>query len=146
MSESKRIMLGKKYEYDWYFYHNALFIMTASAAMKWIEETTIDGISIKDRWLVPHTDINTGTVYVGHTICNSPECMSWNSIINADVKQSHDYHCVGTVKFGNKDTIIFSMKTPKLIARGIKWLIENVWEKKCSYYRANHAFLPFGVK
>ena len=43
------------------------------------------------------------------------------------MKRSHDYHCVVTNKLGNKDTRKFSMKIPKLIARGIKRLLENEW-------------------
>ena len=58
--------------------------------------------------------------------------MPWDNSLNADVKRSYDYHCMVTAKLGDKYTRKFSMKTPKLIAREIKRLIENEWDKGVS--------------
>ena len=55
--------------------------------------------------------------------------MPWDNSLNVDVKRSHDYHYFVTAKLGDKDSRIFLMKTPKLIARGIKRLIEHEWYK-----------------
>ena len=55
--------------------------------------------------------------------------MSWDNSRNTNVKRSHDLHCIVTNKLGDKDTRSFSMKTYKLIARGIQLLLENEWEE-----------------
>ena len=41
-------MRGTIHENDWYFYHDALSLMTATSMMKWMEDTTIDGVIFKD--------------------------------------------------------------------------------------------------
>ena len=56
--------------------------------MKWMVETMIDGVSVKDRCLVPQNEVNTGTVYAGHPVDNLPEFMPWDNSINADVKMT----------------------------------------------------------
>ena len=99
--------------------------MTASATMKRIEETTIDRLSIKDRWLVPHNGVNIGTLYVTRPVGNVPEFMPRNDSLSSDVKRSHDYHCAVAAKLGDTDARKFSLKTPKLIASRIKRVIEN---------------------
>ena len=55
--------------------------------------------------------------------------MPWDNSLNSNAKLLHDYHYVITAKLGDKDTSKYSMKTPKLIARGMKRLIENDWDE-----------------
>ena len=80
---------------------------------------------MKDRWLVLQNEVNAGTVYAGRPVGNSPEFMPWFNSLNANVKRSHSYHYVVIDKLGNTDTRMFSMKTPRLIARGMTYLLEN---------------------
>ena len=73
----------------------------------------IDGVSVKERWLVPQNGVNAGIVYVGWPVGNSPEFMPWDNSLNSDVKRTNDYHCGVTNKLGDKDMRKFSMKTHK---------------------------------
>ena len=65
ISESQHVMFGTVPDKDWYFYHDTLSLMTATSTMKLMTETMIDGVSVKDRWLVPQNEVNAGTVYGG---------------------------------------------------------------------------------
>ena len=53
-------MLGTVHKKYWYFYHDALFLIIAAATMKWMVETMIDGLSVKDIWLVSQNEANAG--------------------------------------------------------------------------------------
>ena len=97
--------------------------------MKWMVDTVIDGVSVKDRWLIPQNEVNVGIVYAGCPVGNSPEFIPCYNSLNADVTRSHGYHCVLINKLGGKGTLKFSMKSPELIVRGIKRLLENEWKE-----------------
>ena len=125
ISESQRIMLSTVHEKEQYFYHYSLPLVTITSIMKWVVETVIDGVSVKDIQLVPQNELNAGTIYTGRPVGNSPEFIPQDNILNAEVKWLHYYHCVVTNKFDDKDTRKLSMETPKLIARGIIFLLEN---------------------
>ena len=86
--------------------------MTFTATTDWMVDTIIDGVSVKDRWIVPHNILNEGTVYAGQLVGNSQECMPWDNSLNVDVKWLRDYHYVVINKLGSKDTRKFSMRTP----------------------------------
>ena len=55
--------------------------------------------------------------------------MAWDNSLSTGAKRSHDYHYVVTKNLGDKDTPKISMKTPKLMARSIAYLLENEWEE-----------------
>ena len=120
MYQTKRMMVGTTHQDDWFFYHDALSLMISKGTMDWMEKTVIDGVSIKDRWLVPQNGVNGGTVYEGRPVGNSPEFMPLDNSLNADIKRSHDYHCAVTWHCATGDRRKFSMSTPRLIARGIR--------------------------
>ena len=92
------------------------------------EKTVINGKSAKQRWLVPQNDINGGTRYVRCPIGNFLEFVPWKNFLNADIKRSHDYHCINTAHLKENNIQKFSMKTPQIISRGIARLFENKWE------------------
>ena len=54
------------------------------------------------------------TIYEGRP--NSPEFMPLDNSLNADLKLSHDRHCVLTRRLPKNDPRKFSMSTPKLIS------------------------------
>ena len=51
MSETKYLMKFTIHEYD-YIYHDAFSLMISKGTTDWMEQTVIDGFSIKGRWLV----------------------------------------------------------------------------------------------
>ena len=89
-----------------------------------MEDTTIDGKSIKECWLVPQKGVNKGTSYEGRLVGNSPEIMPLYNSLNANIKRSCDTHCALTAKLHIKDPRKFSMIIPKLILCGMHRLIE----------------------
>ena len=125
LDECKRVMHGTIHEDDWYFYHDALSLMTASTTLNWMDSETFNGVSIRKKWLVPQKGLNKGTPYEGRPVGNSPEFMPLDNSLNADIKRAHDLHCIITSKLHIKDPRKFSMRTPKLISRGILRLVES---------------------
>ena len=124
MTESARVMTGTKHESDWYFYHDALNLMTAKETRRWMEGREINGSNCAKKWLVPINGCNGGTKYENRMVGNSPEFMPMDMSLNWDVKSSHNFHCAITSDLDEEDERKFSMKTPKMIARGIKRLFE----------------------
>ena len=86
------MMVGTKHKKDWYFYHDALTLMTSEKTISWMSKK-IDGVTVQKRWLTPQFDLNKGTVYFGRPVGNSPEFMPLDNLLNADITRSHDYHC-----------------------------------------------------
>ena len=113
ITESSRIMRGTAHEDDWYFYHDALALMTANATMEWMEKTMVDGRSMKSRWLVPQNGVNARTVYEGRPVGNSPEFMPLDNSLNNNIKASLNRHCCVTSHLPRDDKRRFSNSTPK---------------------------------
>ena len=61
MTESARVMADTVHSKDWYFYHDALSLMTANQTRQWMKETSIGGENRMDKWLVPIFGCNTNT-------------------------------------------------------------------------------------
>ena len=89
-----------------------------------MNESEIDGVIIKKRWLVPQLGLNAGTVYQGRPVGNSPEFMPLDNSLNADITRSHDFHCRATASLHKDDPRRFSMATPKTISQGIHRLFQ----------------------
>ena len=92
----------------------------------WIEETSVDSVTIKKQWLVPQEGINKGRKYECRPVGNFPEFNPLDNSLNTDIKRSHDRHCILTTKLHIKDPRKFSMQTLRLISRGIHRLFECV--------------------
>ena len=124
MAESKRLMKNIVHENNWYFYHDVLSLMTADQSVKWMEETEIDGVKIKKRWLTPQLELNQGTVYFGRPVGNSPEFMPLDNSLNADIMRSFEYHCSSTSILPKLDPRRFGMETPKKVSECIHRLFD----------------------
>ena len=86
-AESKRVMKGTYHEDDWFFYHDALSLMTAKCTIKWMQK--------KDylrRWLLPVNQLGANDKdlksYLGRPVGNSPEMMPWDCSRNKDLKDA----------------------------------------------------------
>jgi hypothetical protein len=93
---------------DWYFYHDALSLMTARESIAWMKEQ-----GYHDRWLLPLCDANEGTTFAGRPIGNSPEMMPLDSSLNKDVDDGVHRHISFTNHLDEDDPRKFSMATPK---------------------------------
>ena len=63
IKESQKIMNGTMYEKNWYFYHDALSLMTANQAREWMEKQKHGNKTYLERWLLPFNGMNRGTQY-----------------------------------------------------------------------------------
>ena len=125
MEESARVMAGTKHENDWYFYHDALSLMTAKQTREWMRNNDIDGKNCMDKWLVPMMGCNQNTPFEHRSVGNSPVFMPLDMSLNQDLKINHDFHCAVTAHLPIDDERKFSNSTPKLISRGVKRLVEG---------------------
>ena len=117
--KSESVMKRTKYENDWFFYHDALSLMTAKTTITWMKEQ-----GYYKRWVLP-LGINKGTPFFGRPIGNSPEMMPMDSSLNKDVDDEVWYHVSLTTTLSEENPLKFSMSTPKRGASAYK----RVWEQ-----------------
>ena len=122
--ESKRMIEGTKHHNDWFFYHDALSLMTSGTSRTWMRNTVFDGKIIMERWLVPQNQLNAGTIFCGRPVGNSPGFMPLNNSLNQDMLICHRYYCAVTDHLPDDDARRFSLRTLCLIARRIKRIME----------------------
>ena len=60
IAESARVMEGTSHAGDFFFYHDALSLMTAKGTRKWMSKKVF-----MKKWLVPQNVVNGGTRYEG---------------------------------------------------------------------------------
>ena len=125
MEESARVMADTRHSDDWYFYHDALSLMTAKGTRDWMKETSIGGKNCMSKWLVPMLGCNEGTQFENRSVGNSPEFMPLDNSLNNDVKIQHNFHCALTSHLALTDDRKFSNRTPKSISQGIRRLVEG---------------------
>jgi hypothetical protein len=123
--ESQTLMEGTTHQDSWFFYHDALSLMTNKTTKDWMRQTMFRGKSIFSRWLVPQNNLQINTTYHERPVGNSPEFMPLDNSLNHDLKSSHLHHCAVTAHLPNNDLRKHSMSTPKLIERGILRIWNN---------------------
>jgi len=107
-NESKKQFIGTEHEDDWYFYHNALSLMTAKDTVKWMKE-----MGYYEHWLLPTEDVNKDTRYANHPVGNSPEFMPMDCHLNKDLDDDVRRHVALTYSLPIEDIRKFSIDTPK---------------------------------
>ena len=122
--ESQSIMNGTIYEKNWFFYHDALSLMTANQSRDWMSKQKHGNKTYLERWLLPFNGMNKGTQYKFMPVGNSPEFNPLDNSLNRDLQVSHDYHCAVTAHLEDDDERKFSKKTPRFISKGIK----RIWD------------------
>jgi hypothetical protein len=109
--ETEKVMKGTKHEEDWYFYHDALALMTAKDTTDWMKEK-----GYYRRWLLPVNGLSKDNQdlkkFWDRPIGNSPEMMPWDCSLNRDVNIGADRHIVATVDLDETDPKKFSLSTP----------------------------------
>ena len=105
---SKEVFRGTKHEDNWYFYHDALSLMTADECKEYMQRQ-----GILKHWILPQFGINEGTVYNMRPVGNSPEMMPLDSNLNKDIHEAAHSHCVYTADLPDTDPRKFSLNTPK---------------------------------
>ena len=87
--ESKRIMEGTIHENDWYFYHDALSLMTSAESIEWMKKE-----GIYKHWLLPCNGLNEGTDYSDKPTGNSPEFMPLDCSLFQDIYLALSRHMI----------------------------------------------------
>mmetsp|Transcript_15157 Transcript_15157/g.25127 ORF Transcript_15157/g.25127 Transcript_15157/m.25127 type:complete len:238 (+) Transcript_15157:240-953(+) len=109
--ESARIFKGTTHEHDWYFYHDALSLMTAKESVAWMKYK-----GYYERWILPECgllmDQKELKRYIGRPTGDTPEIMNWDSTLNKDVHESVKQHVHATITLDKDDPRKFSLATP----------------------------------
>jgi len=104
---SKKIFEGTDNEDNWYFYHDALTVMTAADTRAWMEEK-----GYLKHWLLPQLGLLKGTRYEHKLPGDSPELMPMDSTLNKDIDDSAKRHVAVTRHITDKnDHRKFSLAT-----------------------------------
>lgn len=124
VEECNRIMTGTKHVNDWYFYHDALSLLTSKDSKEYMTNKTAYGKSAIDRWLLLYNDLNKGTPYHGRPVGNLPEFMPLDNLLNYNLQLSHKHHCAVTAHLEDTNPRKHSLSTLKRIFNGVK----KIWE------------------
>ena len=116
--KTKECFKDTEYKNDFFFYHDALSLMTANDTMEWMREK-----DIVKHWFLPMLDSNAGTCYAGRPVGNSPEMMPLDASLNKDVDDAVHSHIVFKNVLDADDPRKFSMSTP---SRG-SFAYRRVW-------------------
>ncbi len=84
VAESQRVMLGTYHEDDWFFYHDALSLMTATSTIKWMRKK--DYLRL---WLLPVNQLSADFKYLNsyfrRPFGHSPDMMPCYCSLNKDL-------------------------------------------------------------
>jgi hypothetical protein len=106
-THTKACFAGTQYADNFYFYHDALSLMTAAETVTWMKEQ-----GIHKHWLLPELELNKGTWYEGRPVGNSPELMPLDASLNKDVDDAVHRHIGWTNTLAEEHPEKFSMATP----------------------------------
>ena len=105
---TKKEFFGTMYKNDFYFYHNALTLMTSRSCKEYITRT-----GITNHWVLLQRDNNKQTKFFNRPIGNSPEVMPIVRNLNKDLHEGANWLCCLTNRLDNTDLTKFSKTTPK---------------------------------
>lgn len=112
VSESKRIFADTTHANHFFFYHDALSLMTARSCREWMHKKGYDCL-----WILPEYDLYSGDLslkpYRGRPAGNNPELQSLDSNLNEDTHKSIDMHVRITEMLDSDNKRKFSIATPK---------------------------------
>jgi len=120
--ETKKMMAGTKHEDDWFFYHDALSLMTCAGTVEWMKEQEDN---LYERWLTPmHFGKEFGR-FANRPPGNSPEMMPWDNSLNKDLKDAVLFHVCLTYSLHEDDNKKFSLSTPGRTTKAFKRILEG---------------------
>ena len=125
VTKTKKAFIGTAHENDWYFYHDALSLMTAEQCKQWMKDN-----DIYKHWILPSDDLYDGypdlkKKYGGNPIGNTPEIMPWDLRLNNDVHQSHDDHIQLTSDLPEDHPLKFSGSTAQRMSSSYCRLLDR---------------------
>ena len=123
---------GTDFEDSWYFYHDALSVMTSASNIEWMKE-----MGYYDRWFLPKLDILHGTIYHSSIPGDYPELMPLDNSINNNYDQSALRHVTVTLDCQwnklVKDMRKFSLCTPEEGMLFLNVHFNDTWSLECTW-------------
>jgi hypothetical protein len=122
--ESELLFRGTPNENDWWFWHDALSLMTAKETVLWMKEN-----GYYSRWLLPELDLyqdypEVKRRYDGRPIGDTPEGMPLDNNLNQDLHTDVERQVAATLMLGEDDERKFSTSTPNRLTDAYL----RVWE------------------
>ena len=112
VDESKAMFKGTDHENNWFFYHDALSMMTSADTIVWMRRE-----GYLKHWILPQHGLLDGTRYENKLPGDSPELMPMDSTLNKDIDDCGKRHVAVTCHLewnkDYKDQRKFSLATPK---------------------------------
>lgn len=106
--ESRKAFIGTLYENNWFFFHDALSLMTCTSTVEWMKE-----MGYYKHWILPVMGCNEHHSPYNKFPCgNSPECCCLDCHLNRDFKACVMKHIALTVHLPESDPRKFSFSTP----------------------------------
>jgi len=104
---------GLQYADDWYFYHDALSLMTSNETKDWMEKK-----GWLKHWILPHHKLNHHIKHyrIPRPIGCNPGAMPWDASLNKDHDDIVLRHVAATLMLALGDPRKFSLSTPRLCA------------------------------
>lgn len=108
----------------WFFYHDALSLMTSQETRDWMERK-----QWLKCWILPHHHLNTHICYYSsiRPIGNNMRGVCWDQSLNKDHDDIVLRHVAATALLANDDPRKFSSATPKLCADAYR----RIYEANC---------------
>jgi hypothetical protein len=119
-------MHGTIHQDDWLVYHDALSLMIAKRAVKWMPNTTTpDEKKYIDHWILPELGCNDDIPrFGGRPIRDLPESMPLDITLNNDSKIFPTIHVIDMVSLNEDDKRKFSLSTSKRCSEAIR----RIWD------------------
>jgi hypothetical protein len=119
---SKEHFAGTVYENNWYFYHDALSLMTADETKHWM---TTKGYY--KHWILPENGLNRHIAYYKKVqpVGNNPGAMPWDNSLNKDCDDLAMRHVAATSLLDKDDPKKFSLATPNQVSSTYQRLFNN---------------------
>jgi hypothetical protein len=110
------------YEINWYFYHDALSLMTATETVKWMKSK-----GYYKHWILPQHELNKKLKYYSRVqpVGNNPGGVCWDNSLNKDHNDAALRHVAATILLPKTDPRKFSLATPKEVSSTYRRLYEG---------------------
>ena len=121
---TRQAFVGSDHELDFFFYHDAISLMTSSCSIEYMKKTpgATEGKSIYDHWLLPVEGLNHGTDFTRKPVGNSPELMPLDCSLNKDLDDAVMRHVLLSSHLEKDDERKCSLATVKHGARAYRLL------------------------
>ena len=113
---------GTIYEGNWYFYHDALSLMTANETIEWMQS-----MGYMKHWIFPMHNLNGNIKHYTNAkpIGNHAEAMPWDNCLNKDHDDIVLAHVAATTLLDKDDPKKFSLATPKHVSSAYRRIYNN---------------------